>query len=55
MDAVGYTPEYIADRLTDPQAGKRFKPGGVVALLESVHSKVAAKMRRSAAVFSGAA
>jgi len=39
LDAAGYTPEWIAERL-------RYKPGGVTQLLESVESKVHAKLAR---------
>jgi hypothetical protein len=46
MDAAGYTHEYIAAQLTDERGGRRFKPGGVAALLEGVRSKVDATMAR---------
>ena len=46
MDAAGYTHEYIAVQLTDPGGGRRFTPGGVAALLDSVHSKVDSTMAR---------
>ncbi len=47
MEAAGYTHEYIAAQLTDPRGGRRFKPGGVAALLESVQSKISSTLDRS--------
>ena len=47
MDAAGYTHEYIAAQLTDERGGRRFKPGGVAALLEGVQSKIGSTLRRS--------